>query len=257
MGRLQHSTDVGRGAWIAPRLSSWDRATGFLPAGYETYLRVFHPVRAGGQGAAMSWRQVCEGSGATWHPAMQWSGIVGDLDGSPAEGTLGEDGWAELARAISGDQEITAGLWIGYGNIAAPGSWPSSIGTLTSSRGGGKAAAHPPGVITGFDVDIRWAPVLELPYREYALFTGTLATLTEPGWRRESGWAYFWDQTLNLAWPADRSWFVASEIDLDSTLIGADAAVAQRILASSLEVAVIGPETDLTHSGDTINVRRC
>jgi hypothetical protein len=30
------------------------------------------------------------------------------------------------------------------------------------------------------------------------------------------------DQSANLWWPEDRAWFVASEIDFDSTFVGGD-----------------------------------
>jgi hypothetical protein len=44
-------------------------------------------------------------------------------------------------------------------------------------------------------------------------------------------------QAPNLIWPADRSWYVASEYDLDSTLVGCSRHLADAILAApELEV---------------------
>lgn len=49
---------------------------------------------------------------------------------------------------------------------------------------------------------------MQLPNREYRLFTGPVA--------KGEGWVF----GPNLWWPEDRAWCVASEIDLDYTLVG-------------------------------------
>ena len=54
---------------------------------------------------------------------------------------------------------------------------------------------------------------VRLPYRDYLLFTGNV----------EQGDG--WQDGPNLWWPDDRAWCVASEIDLDYTLIGGSAAL--------------------------------
>ena len=61
------------------------------------------------------------------------------------------------------------------------------------------------------------------------------------------------EQLVNLLWPDDRSWFVASEIDFDSTLVGCSAETARRILGSGLEAAIVLPDADLSSTGDQIN----
>jgi hypothetical protein len=77
--------------------------------------------------------------------------------------------------------------------------------------------------------------------------------LANPDWRRDSGWAWRWHDTLNLAWPDDRSWFVASEIDFDSTVVGGSRELVDRVLASGLETAEIGADADLSWEGDHVN----
>jgi hypothetical protein len=58
---------------------------------------------------------------------------------------------------------------------------------------------------------------VELPNRNYLLYRGTidraLETLVDP---------FPFDQSPNLWWPEDRAWFVATEIDFDSTFVGGD-----------------------------------
>jgi hypothetical protein len=191
-----------------------------------------------------------------WHPLAQWESIRGAADDEPRKGSLGDAGWALLARAIGGDAGVTVGLWTGYGSIAAPGAEPRGVTFLSagdSSPGDSRALVG--GAVTSFDSDVRAAAQLVLPGREYALFAGTLSVLQDPEWRRSSGWAYFWQETVNLAWPHDRSWFAASEIDFDSTIVGATRATAERILASGLEAAIVPTDGDLSIEGDMVNPR--
>jgi hypothetical protein len=55
-------------------------------------------------------------------------------------------------------------------------------------------------------------------------------------------------QLANLWWPADRAWFVVSEIDYDSTIIaGSRACIDALLKASNLEVFEVGP-------GDTLAI---
>jgi hypothetical protein len=61
-------------------------------------------------------------------------------------------------------------------------------------------------------------------------------------------------QSPNLLWPADRSWLLATEIDFDSTLIGASTKLAEELLqATRLEAWPVGIDDDLTIDGDQIN----
>ena len=53
----------------------------------------------------------------------------------------------------------------------------------------------------------------------------------------------------------DRAWFVATEIDFDSTLVGCTRACATALLASELEVMEVSAETRLDIDGDTVNVK--
>lgn len=250
MSRFSHTTELTRGAWIAPRLDARFGLVGsVVPTGFERYLRIFHPLQDGS-----SWADACRITGSQWHPLMQWRAIGGQSREAPLVGTLGESGLATLARAIGGNADVTVGMWVGYGNIAAPGERPGSITMLTFNGGSADYVdLVTTGTVTDFGGDIRNEPLLELPNREYGLFRGTLGTLRDPEWRRESGWAWASDQTINIAWPDDATWFLGSEIDFDSTLLGCDAPTAGRILESGLECALVPVDGDLSYSGDRIN----
>jgi len=221
MPRFERSTDVAAGGWIAPRLRGAFGAVGLVcPTGFEAYARVFHPVNPYSLSLERhSWAQVAAATGSVVHPAMQWGRISrGWEGGEPPTGTLEESRLALLADAIGGDDPVTLGFWTGYGHY------------------------------------IHVGPELALPGRDYALYRGTLSTLCDPDWRRDSGWDTVWHETLNLAWPDDHGWYIASEIDFDSTLVGGSRELIDRVLASELETAAVTETTDLSSEGDRINL---
>lgn len=58
----------------------------------------------------------------------------------------------------------------------------------------------------------------------------------------------------NLIWPSDHSWFVASEVDFDSTLIGGSATLIDAVLkCPALEAMPIEESTSLAADADTVN----
>lgn len=58
----------------------------------------------------------------------------------------------------------------------------------------------------------------------------------------------------NLIWPADRSWFVVSEVDFDSTLVGGSAELVKAVVESpALEAWQVEPTDSLASDADEIN----
>jgi hypothetical protein len=61
--------------------------------------------------------------------------------------------------------------------------------------------------------------------------------------------------SCNLWWPDDHAWCVATEIDLDSTYVGASEACIEELLANSeLEVARLDLGAGVTADSDTLNL---
>jgi hypothetical protein len=59
----------------------------------------------------------------------------------------------------------------------------------------------------------------------------------------------------NLIWPADRSWFVASEVDFDSTLVGGSAKLIEAIVeCPELEAWWVEPTDSLAADADKVNL---
>jgi hypothetical protein len=57
-----------------------------------------------------------------------------------------------------------------------------------------------------------------------------------------------------MIWPADRSWYLATEIDFDSTLVGGSAKLIEAILSEpSFEALSIDRQAMLTWDADRVN----
>jgi hypothetical protein len=61
-------------------------------------------------------------------------------------------------------------------------------------------------------------------------------------------------QSANAWWPADRAWFVATDVDLVTTYVGGSAAlVADLAAAPGLEAAPAAPDQSTAWTADTVN----
>jgi hypothetical protein len=96
--------------------------------------------------------------------------------------------------------------------------------------------------------DLRSAPTFTLPNRTYHLFTGPEEAVREL--REVSAWF----QSPNLWWPQDRSWCVATEVDLKSTYIGGGQSCLNDLASlPGLEGATIAPDMGVDWLSDTLN----
>lgn len=117
-----------------------------------------------------------------------------------------------------------------------------------------------PGILSD---EISRGPQLELPGREYVLFSAAPAAFADPDWVLGAPWrdraaeAHGFApaaQHPNILWPADHAWTLVSEIDYDSTVIGGSAELIAAICADQLlEAAQIPVDADLSWHGDAIN----
>jgi hypothetical protein len=246
---LRAECDVAVAQWIAPRLGEFSSVAGTAPDGFEAYVRVCHP--ADRDGHLYTWAHVARETGRTVHPVMQWHALVGASDylnmsdstwpgGDPRRGSLEPSVLgplcAVLAEHTSTPRACLLGLWYGYGFI--DGGLTTVAYPVGSGRAGG-VTRDPP----AFSRDRR---TLVLPAREYFLFRGPIAAALEMSSR--------WDQSPNLFWPEDRAWFMASEIDFDSTVIGGSSELAQALLAApGLDAWPVDPGDLLSADADTIN----
>jgi hypothetical protein len=95
-------------------------------------------------------------------------------------------------------------------------------------------------------------PHVQLPSRDYLLFTGPLAAAPQLGWTDPYG--FFFPQSPNLFWPTDHAWCVASEIDLFCTLVAGSEALARALVGNPrLEAWRVQPADPIAFDSDQIN----
>lgn len=231
--RIPDSADAA--AWVAAGVKGFaESVLSFVPEGFPAYARLFHPaIPTGYRHAppgtrALSWAEVAASRGTTAHPAMEWSSLIGTYRSAtsvppppdhpgvePRSGTLPHDAarpLIEVLRTHTGTPDrCFFAVWEGFGALSA---W------------------------------VREAPTFELPHRRYHLLAGPIDAFFESVEVRP------FEQSPNLWWPEDRSWCVATEIDLDTTYIGASRRCVDALLGvSELEVLEVRP-SDL---GDKVN----
>jgi len=228
-GSLEWSTDVEEAAWIADLLSPFDSGvlTSVVPAGFEAYARLLHPVEDPEHGDRLvRWAEVAAWSGLALVPGGQFHEIAlpehePDAPAAwrgqgPREGTLSVDDVAVLievlARHTTTPERCWFCLWDGYG-------WDRAV-YLSAVDDPEAAAATVPDPVPAA---ARAAPRVQLPNRDYLLYAGLIAAAT--------AFADSQGQTPNLWWPTDRAWCVASEVDLPYSYVGGTARLVDRLVA--------------------------
>ena len=264
--------DVSVGDWLEPRMCGFGgRVCSVVPtAGFEAVARVLHP--ADEKGHPVSWAEVCGRLGRTAHGLMQWNSIAGvrehhvtegrwprrrryttstsEWQGEqPEQGNLPAPALATLLEVLGRFTNATAGcfhaLWDGFGWIDGRG-----VAYLVAEDG---PPAPPPRPRPALPDHVLAGPRLVLPGREYLLFRGPLDAARSIG---DGDLGRVFPQSPNLLWPEGRSWCVATEIDFDSTLVAGSSELVAAVLAEpGLEAWPVGPEDDLTHEGDDVNLR--
>jgi hypothetical protein len=208
---LRWNDDAGAAVWVRFALRPWRpppvRIAALVPAAFAAHGRILHPLRAGN--GLVRW---AEYAGAALEPGIRFNQLVGlpdDFVGplslpeprhEPDDGTLPRSVCAALATTLahftSTPDDCRFGLWDGYG-------W-AEITALRSER----------------------APQLALEHRDCYLFRGPVDSAIA----FESHEGRF--QSPTVWWPADRSWFVATDVDGYCSYVGASEAAIDALIAS-------------------------
>ncbi len=236
------------GQWIADALERYiGKAEYFgavaatIPDQFESYARIFHPI-GGYSEPEIRWADLARAKGTSLHPEAQFNRLAqtklydqaefeGRNVGRPQTGELNQVQLALLAKLFqahtAAPQDIFQAVWVGWGGFEpGRGSIPAGYGpSLTVAKG----------------------------LRAYWVFRGSITELVRPPWfDEEMGRSA---QTPNLAWPADRSWCMATEIDFDSTLVGGTAQLIAAVVHSpGLEALEVTASSNLSSEADTVNI---
>ena len=228
-----------QGAWLADRVTGWGRVASVAGGGFDAYVRLLHPVGHYRGAAAVQpeeerwtrrWADVAAEAGKQMHPLVQW-GKLRQPQSPFADGS--EVGWLDpeilaaltplLREATTTPDALIAGFWNGWG-----GAEIVSPATLEI----------PPG-------------------RHFDLLETTLDELSDPNWgyAPDVGWhPGFRFPSVQLLWPVDHRWILASDIDWDSTIIAGGRTLVDALLADPrFETFEVSADDDLSWDGDTMN----
>lgn len=255
-------TDLSPARWLRDHLVTFaEGVRSLIPEIFDAYARVFHPAFLGEEPVA--WREVADSTGTTMHATAQFGNLSGIhqweyagppgpaiWDRAPDEGNLPRQVRVPLVPILrhhtTTPDDCWFGAWVGWGD----GRFPDS------------------------------APRFTLPAREYFLLRGPVEAIEDsvaggtgggtaglyrrrfhPFRRRHpvtaappSAESHHRYQSASLWWPDDRAWFVATEIDLNSTYVGGSDATVAAILASpDLEASSVAPDDPIDFSSDSLN----
>ena len=201
---LAPEPDDGQAAWWLDQLDGWGRegmpVSAFVPASFPAVCQVLHPWD-GPDGEPVRWHTLAEDPGVAElgeryqrrdnlvHAFATRSG----LGASPGElDAMTAAGLVDvLGRATATPDDVFVAVWEGWGDVP-PHRFPGAARLNTQGRG------H---------------FLLRGP------LTGVLASVAV-GFDRP---------TAGLWWPADRAWFVATEIDLEWTFVAGDTDLVERL----------------------------
>lgn len=270
LGELTVVDDVDAGDWIVKNTHDWGLVRALVPETFQAYARVFHPAYrwvedpqdAGAlaptmgrlipgtnravtlYGREVGWAEVAAANGRVAHPAMEWESITGERrfrpngeqpglwDQTPELATLPLRHTQRLCELLAGHtstpERCWFAIWEGYGDLPAP--------------------------LRELDV-----PRLEMKHRAMIVLTGPLSALPATSFDEDSyipGWMNHADgyKSPSLWWPQDRSWCVASDVDLQSTYLGATAeCVGQLIDDGELKISEVAADQSVAMDADLIN----
>lgn len=232
--------------WVAKALSAgeWAHVSGIVPSGYEAYVAIRHPA----------WRWDCTKenladlhSGNAISRPIRWADVAqsdvpvvyGYVFDTKSRMTFTRH--VQYRRLHNGDWVVDELPWSQLEPVLRPGdNWitgpkegsiePDLARVLQSVLAQGRADSVPCwfGIWEGFGwmtQALRAAPSFEAPGRRWHLFRAPLDHLEQP---------FFEDsiehQPANLAWPEDRSWCLATEIDAEVTYVGGSKELISAIL---------------------------
>ena len=224
VGALLVVDDLRPAQWLTESIRGFAVDVGSLvPATFGAYARVLHP--AYNDGDRVSWAQVARAHQRIAHPQMQFNRLIGYASRySPGY----RDRATRALRRSAGGR--------GRCPLRLPHRWPAPWLRIprrltTAGLRSGTAGAPSRGVFWSADIS-------SCRNRNYHLARGPLAAAAQS----VSSWHLH--QSCNLWWPDDHAWCVATEIDHDSTYIGASEACIEELLANpDLETVPVEPDS--------------
>ncbi len=239
---LHPASDTDHVRWAIESMTGKEGIALVIPEGFDAYLRVLHPLKNGQRWAAVAPDYLQPGVEPYPYPfpdaVLHVEGDMGAL--------LVDTLVRVLAAATTSEQQCHYGLWVGWGELHqhshgplyARRSWARPVAALRSGRdrrrserARRRAEAALYAFVEACAVQPWWGG------RDMLLFDGPLEAVTTIGSpspfgegirRRGPQW---W-------WPADRRWFVATEIDYPWTYVAGPTGLIDAVAEDSTLEAV-------------------
>ena len=239
-------TSISSARWVEEGLGEkFAHLTALMPRGFASYVRLFHPAR-NLDGGRVRWADIAEWSGRKAHPLMAFERISSSRKGygagsrpwtkDPISGSLDREDAIDLARFLAEftktPENCFFAVWEGYGQFT-----PGAMSILTTS--GGQSQFPPPEILA--------SPRLTGVGRNYLLYSGPLSAIS-------SFFESFWRESPTIWWPEDRTWCISTDIDLDSTYVGAQERCVTALAEDSrFEVLPTSLDAPVYLAADTLN----
>jgi hypothetical protein len=235
---------VSQADWLTERLGDLMSRTvsSVVPAGFEAYARVLHPVETPTLGDKLvRWCDVANWGDQVLTAQSQWLAVAMPehepnhtrpwRNQGPKAGSL----YLDDARALAGiaakftdtPQQSWCCIWDGFGWWSR--SWLLPPGQIATSP--------PPRPIP---IEAKDWPRVHTQHRDYFLYEESLETSFVEVIESLEG------HSPNLWWPSDHAWCVGTEIDFDSTYVGGSRSFIDAILESEDLEAFEVASTDST-----------
>ena len=257
--------------WLRPRLQPWGSGMGtpvtsIVPVGNDAYVRVFHPVGAPAPAEFVTWQEVADWSGRTFHPLAQFEKMSVPVRPNPGPPPFDSFPWlgrlippacdvlvGELAKLTQTPSNCYFAIWEGDGIFAAQSSTMVRAVAFDDEDNPDEQADLAT-VLAAWRRDVARLPRFEHPGRSYLLGRGPIGLALNwtvnplplaPGKR--------WGYRRQIWWPEDRAWVVATEIDFDSTIVATTNTGAEALLnCEGLEALLVPSDGRLDIGGDDI-----
>ncbi|MXV99113.1 MAG: hypothetical protein F4126_03545 [Acidimicrobiaceae bacterium] len=257
------------------------RVSSLIPEGFDAYVRILHPADGemleSGEPRRIAWRQVAEAHGKEIHPEVDWEDLVGHLHG---DGESGEP-WPDIGSLPEREHRRLAGIaaghtssdrywlawWEGFGygpresrplrrrrwyadrfkerllklllsRFYRHWRWSGEEMVHVARRDrrgrrlGDESPSQPAYLPEG-------TPLFDRRGRRYGLVYSSDPLAAASYEERPIG------ISPQLWWPDDRSWIVATEIDLVSTYVACSRPLAEDLMADDQLEAI---RVELDHS---------
>lgn len=231
------SFDLSQARWVRRRYAErTNTVADFVPNNFEAYARILHPLSLPSGRDSVRWVEVAAAIGGQIHPAVQWESLLfhaqspeallARLGGPPPKGCLDSRHLSSLLRVLGAHTQSGEDCWFG---LSSDWGWSHDLAVTMS--------------IPEFTVSAG---------RAFILLRGSLNSALHLGQETIDGG--FLPQSPNMAWPSDRAWFLCSDIDLDSTLIGGSQVLIDELTQLvEMEVLSVDLHTRIDADGDAVN----